>query len=233
VELATDHADVQMLVKLIEKYKIELPLGISLSGKTVTHYELAMVLQAIAGQVGEIQPSEQRALVTLQNKYGQVLESSSDWRANQGMASGRVRMQGGASGGIFSGYDRLHTRLPGKAVPPAASVAPAAASVAPAVSPSPITPPPQPSLQAAPAPAEFKTNGKLKGEAIFTEPAKRPNGILSDDPIREQKQPGNTEGYSPIEENPFLRPSSNPTATSAASSAKNKCHPRMRCAWRN
>jgi Ca-activated chloride channel homolog len=213
VELATDHADVQMLVKLIEKYKIELPLGISLSGKTVTHYELAMVLQAIAGQVGEIQPSEQRALVTLQNKYGQVLESSSDWRANQGMASGRVRMQGGASGGIFSGYDRLHTRLPGKAVPPAASVAPAAASVAPAVSPSPITPPPQPSLQAAPAPAEFKTNGKLKGEAIFTEPAKRPNGILSDNPIREQKQPGNTEGYSPIEENPFLRPSSNPLST--------------------
>jgi Ca-activated chloride channel homolog len=210
VELATDHADVQMLVKLIEKYKIELPLGLSLSGKTVTHYELAMVLQAIAQQVSDLQPSEQRALVTLENKYGQVLTSSRDWRANKGMAGGRVRQQGGFAGNPYLGRVPL-PKQPSTSIATPSNIA-TAQSVAP-ISPSPITPPPQPSLQAAPAPAEFKTNGKLKGEAIFTEPTKRPAGIFSDDPIREQKQPGNTEGYSPIEENPFLRPSSNPLST--------------------
>jgi Ca-activated chloride channel homolog len=214
VELATDHADVQTLMQLVKKYNWELPLGISLTGKTITHYEIAMVLQAISPQIDEIQPSEQRALVTLQNKYGQVLASSNDWRANKGMAGGRVRMQGGAAGSLFSGQDRIKKRLPGNAPAQIHTIGEGAAArqIPTPIAPNPIIPPPQPSLQSAPAP-EFKTNGKLKGEVIFTEPTKRPKGIFPDDPIREQKQPGNTEGYSQIEENPFLRPSSNPLST--------------------
>ncbi len=38
---------------------------------------------------------------------------------------------------------------------------------------------------------------------------------IGDEPWRKPRQPGNTEDYKPIEENPFLRPSSNPLSTFA------------------
>jgi Ca-activated chloride channel homolog len=61
-------------------------------------------------------------------------------------------------------------------------------------------------------PSRIKTNqspivGRTPG------PTPMPQPEPSEEPWRRPQQPGNTEGYSPIDENPFLRPASNPLST--------------------
>jgi Ca-activated chloride channel homolog len=65
-------------------------------------------------------------------------------------------------------------------------------------------PPPMPLAQPMPA-GSTGTLPKIKSPMV---PAPQP-----DEPWRRPQQPGNTEGYSPIDENPFLRPASNPLST--------------------
>jgi Ca-activated chloride channel homolog len=87
------------------------------------------------------------------------------------------------------------------------------------------TPPPMgvmaspimPAPIAAPMPAgsvaprsEIKTN---QIPIVGRQPNPLPQPEPSDEPWRQPQQPGNTEGYSAIDENPFLRPASNPLST--------------------
>ncbi len=75
--------------------------------------------------------------------------------------------------------------------------------------PTPITPPMPAGSIGMPAPANIRTNQMPIGRTPNPMPQPEPN----EEPWRTPQQPGNTEGYSPIDENPFLRPASNPLST--------------------
>jgi Ca-activated chloride channel homolog len=80
------------------------------------------------------------------------------------------------------------------------------------MTPSPIAQPVPAGSIGTPSPARIKTNIRANQMPIVggqPRPMPQPN----EEPWRRPQQPSNTEGYSPIDENPFLRPASNPLST--------------------
>ncbi len=78
------------------------------------------------------------------------------------------------------------------------------------IMPAPISAPMPAGSIAMPPPAQVRTNQ-------MPIPGRQPNPLSQAEPKEESwrrpQQPSNTEGYSPIDENPFLRPASNPLST--------------------
>ncbi len=211
---------VKTLLQLIEKYKINLPDEISLTGQnqtfvgagesrtvnTVAYYEVALAIDAVYQQAAALTPADTKTLANLKQQYNSDLFNA-DRSGRSG--GGRYYPGGGYPAGARvkqkNGLRRpLNAPVPaGLSAPP--MLAPQAGSIAPPTIGAKPQAPASASLPVSPKKA-ISPNAQLRGEMIFT-PADQ------DASIRERKQPWNTEAYSLITENPFLRPSRNPLST--------------------
>lgn len=185
--LATNHPDVQLLKGLVTKYKIELPLSFSFDNGSITRHEITQILE-LFNSVAEMSTGDKQILSRLQSRYVNVAIDRDHNAYQPYLQKGRVRQQstGGAAGGMLNIAPPMQ---------PLAKPAPAYSQSAPP----PTTPSPADRrIKIAPPPSEPLTETEI-----------------ADEPWRKPTQPGNTEDYKPIEENPFLRPSSNPLSTFA------------------
>jgi Ca-activated chloride channel homolog len=188
-------ANIQTLKKLVEKYKVELPLSLSLDGDQITRGEIITVLQLLK-QTGNISVVDQQAIARLLSQYMPPFDD-------------RERLES-------IGKQHIKQNIGGRYQQPMPMQSPINNPV-PATAIAPIAP-----LTGLPAPSPLnQTTGGLKqrvapsGSIPSRPPIVRPptNEPNADEPWRQPNQPGNTEDYSTIVENPFLRPSSNPLST--------------------
>jgi Ca-activated chloride channel homolog len=187
--LTLDHPDVQFLQSLIRQYGLNLPPTLVLDRPTMTRFELAQVLAWVSQQDVKFKPAEQERLGQLAERY-QNLRSGRNFNRYQNQRLG---------------LDRAGTSFNPKAAAPPIGV------LASPIMPAPIAQPVPAGSIGMPAPANIRTNQMpIPGRMPNPMPQPEPK---TDEPWRQPQQPGNTEGYSAIEENPFLRPASNPLST--------------------
>jgi Ca-activated chloride channel homolog len=181
--LTLDHPDVQYLKSLIRQYALNLPPTWSLDGPTITRFELTQVLVWVSQQEITFKPADQQRLGQLAERY-----QNSRLNENQsGRPIGKVKQFGG-------------------------SLSPTGAMPAPLM-PNPISPPVPAGSIGMPSPSRIKNIRTNQGPITGGRPSRIPQPQPNEEPWRQPQQPDNTEGYSPIDENPFLRPASNPLST--------------------
>lgn len=192
--LPANHPDIQTLRSLLQRYNVSYAQVPSLDGP-LTHYDFAIALKVLAEAMAE--ESDNRPTLTtkkadllvvqrLQQAYSPEAQQESLLRQNQGVP-GR-RLGGGRSPSPASAPFPTRAKLPvttGVPVPSPLSIYQGQA----------VTNTPAAASRSAPGGNELRTRYEFDG---------LPDGSA---------KPGNTEGYNPIDENPFFQPSQTPLST--------------------
>jgi Ca-activated chloride channel homolog len=185
--MAIDHPDVQFLRSLIQKHELKLPVSWSLDGQGISRFEFTQIVLWVTEQNNSFNAIEQARLARLIERY-----------QNSPIGDNRTRFKTGR----YQGRVRLMQPVPAASIAPPPNV----------LMPSPITtglPAGKPNLGNI---ASQGDTAEIKAAPRRLPPTPQPEPN-PDEPWRNPQQPGNTEGYSPITENPFLRPNANPLST--------------------
>ncbi|WP_264323607.1 vWA domain-containing protein [Romeriopsis navalis] len=206
-QIQTSHPDVRALKYLASKYDVNLPLALPLDAESITQYEFAQALQFVMRRSRRLSQADRATLKRLSQRYNlqQFTARAQRRYSNRVFSSAKPSVSGAAPGS-----------RPAALAPPAvmapAPMEKALVNQVPAKKPS--------SGQSAPSAAADRS-----GITSSRRNPERPQSLVSGRlmPRRERRkdaeywrrqgQPGNTEGYSAITENPFLQPSSDPLST--------------------
>ncbi len=192
--LPANHPDIQTLRSLLQRYKVSYAQVPSLDGP-LTHYDFAIALKVLAEAMAEESgnrpaPTTKKAdllvVQRLQQAYSPEAQQESLLRRNQGVP-GR-RLGGGYSPSPASAPVPTRAKLPVTTGVPAPSPLSIYQGQA-------VTNTPAAASRSAPGGNELRTRYEFD---------RLPDGSA---------KPGNTEGYNPIDENPFFQPSQTPLST--------------------
>lgn len=185
--VSTQHPDVQTLQSLAKKYAVTLPVTIAWDGASITSYEIGQVVALLLQQGQTLNDADRQTLQQLAERY----------RLTQDNAQSGNRYNVGAGQQRF-----MSKRLPQGTVVPNL----------------PLMAAPAPATSAMPRPSNMPrlSNDRTSMASETIAPMLPPPTPPSpQEPWREPRQPSNTEGYSVIDENPFLPPASHPLSTFA------------------
>ncbi|UBF28489.1 von Willebrand factor type A domain-containing protein [Kovacikia minuta CCNUW1] len=209
--LQPNDPDVQALRSLISRYKVTSSYITGVGERPMTRFEFAANLNAVLNRINELIASGNTDVV-LKTDLPILQRLQEKYRVELALIGGRVDALEARTSTLERQQFSTSTKLSGEVIFPI-NQAPLP-NPAPATSiPKPTAPPPVADI-AAQNFGQARTRQTVPGKPLPPVQAVTPypGGLLPKDRIN-QPGTGNTEGYNPINENPFLRPGSNPLST--------------------